>query len=160
MPCIPRKRSGSDAVAPSAPEQRINDNANSSKIANPEEETVVLPETSITDVSTRVSIKMVFFWSLPHTYSKNSSELCISQMCTSQKLAIGVEYDTSALPGGKLSPFSFSSRQIPWRDIAGLSLPSKQSLDHLVDTFFSSVDWFMMVNSTPLLSNYLGYRPN
>ncbi|OQE16103.1 hypothetical protein PENSTE_c025G08537 [Penicillium steckii] len=119
VPCIPRKRSGSDAVAPSAPEQRTNDNANSSKIANPEEETVVLPETSIIDVSTR--------------------------MCTSQKLAIGVEYDTSALPGGKLSPFSFPSRQIPWQDIIGLSLPSKQSLDHLVDTFFTSVDWFMMI---------------
>ncbi|OOQ86591.1 putative Zn(II)2Cys6 transcription factor [Penicillium brasilianum] len=91
----------------------------SSKISTQEEEPVMLPESSIMDVSTR--------------------------LVSGQKLVIGVEYDTSALPGGKKVPMSFPSPSISWRDAVGIAFPSKQTLDYLVDAFFSAVDWFMMV---------------
>lgn len=54
-------------------------------------------------------------------------------------------YDTSALPGGKQieEPVPRSSR--PWQDTIGFSLPPKEVLDSLIDRFFTSVNWFMMV---------------
>lgn len=53
--------------------------------------------------------------------------------------------DTSALPGGNkiLSWESLGRRH--WRQIVGLQLPDDATLGQLVDKFFLSVDWFMMV---------------
>lgn len=66
-------------------------------------------------------------------------------MFSGQKMAVSVCSDTSALPGGKKFQDPSFLQRIPWRDAVGISLPSKNYLDHLVDTFFSTVDWFMMV---------------
>ncbi|KAK9365084.1 fungal-specific transcription factor domain-containing protein [Lipomyces kononenkoae] len=82
------------------------------------DDTAVLPELGIVDLSTRMF---------------------------SGKHRIDMDYDTSALPGGKKPSNTLSSKSIQWRDIFGLSLPSKTSLDMLVEVFFQSVDWFMMV---------------
>ncbi|TQV98545.1 C6 transcription factor [Cordyceps javanica] len=53
--------------------------------------------------------------------------------------------DTSALPGGnKILNFESLGRR-HWRQIVGLQLPDNATLDQLVDKFFLSVDWFMMM---------------
>jgi hypothetical protein len=54
-------------------------------------------------------------------------------------------YDTSALPGGNEMDGSFSPSVKSWQDIIGLPLPPEEVLDALVDQFFRSVNWFMMV---------------
>lgn len=46
---------------------------------------------------------------------------------------------------------SFSPSLKSWQDIIGLPLPPKEVLDALVDQFFRSVNWFMMV-AFPILS--------
>jgi hypothetical protein len=65
-----------------------------------------------------------------------------------------IEYDTSALPGGKKPASPFLSSPTPWRDTIGIQLPEKDVLDALITQFFDSVDWFMMVCS--LLSVNVG----
>ncbi|KZF26900.1 hypothetical protein L228DRAFT_243443 [Xylona heveae TC161] len=117
VPCI--SRSGSATAAPAVLGSQTNDGVYSSKIPKQDEELVILPESSIMDVST--------------------------SMFSGQNEAIGVQYDTSALPGGKKSSIPSSPQNFPWRDAVGIPLPSKHYSDHLVDIFFSTVDWFMMV---------------
>jgi hypothetical protein len=46
---------------------------------------------------------------------------------------------------------SFSPSVKSWQDIIGLPLPPREVLDALVDQFFGSVNWFMMV-AFPILS--------
>lgn len=62
-----------------------------------------------------------------------------------------MNYDTSALPGGKKLEDPFSSISTPWRDTVGVPLPPKEVLDMLIIRFFDSVDWFMMVNMLLLM---------
>ncbi|KAK9429586.1 fungal-specific transcription factor domain-containing protein [Lipomyces doorenjongii] len=54
-------------------------------------------------------------------------------------------YDTSALPGGKEMGGSGSASAKSWQDTIGLPLPPREVLDTLIDRFFDSVNWFMMV---------------
>lgn len=62
-----------------------------------------------------------------------------------------VAQDTSALPGGhKLIEFeSFGRRS--WRKIVGIEMPDDATLAGLVDRFFDSVDWFIMVQTFTML---------
>ncbi|GKU22382.1 unnamed protein product [Fusarium langsethiae] len=56
-------------------------------------------------------------------------------------------HDTSSLPGGKKPTNTNTTLEVPrlWRNIPGVELPADDILEHLVDSFFSSVNWFMMV---------------
>lgn len=58
---------------------------------------------------------------------------------------LDLHHDTSALPGGRklVDPALVGIKQ--WRKIAGVELPPDDVLDHFIDVFFASVDWFMMV---------------
>lgn len=62
-------------------------------------------------------------------------------------LGSSLDQDTSALPGGNkiISRQLFQSQH--WRQIVGVQLPDDATLSQLVDKFFASVDWFMMVGS-------------
>lgn len=57
------------------------------------------------------------------------------------------DYDTSALLGGKEMARPVSPSAGPWQDTIGQSLPPREVLDSLIDQFFNSVNWFMMVAS-------------
>ncbi|KAF9775220.1 hypothetical protein IL306_006694 [Fusarium sp. DS 682] len=56
-------------------------------------------------------------------------------------------HDTSSLPGGKklIDDNATLSGPRHWRNLAGVELPTEDTLEQLVDSFFSSVNWFMMV---------------
>jgi hypothetical protein len=56
-------------------------------------------------------------------------------------------HDTSSLPGGKKPTNTNTTLEVLrlWRNIPGVELPADDILEHLVDSFFSSVNWFMMV---------------
>ncbi|KAE8404828.1 fungal-specific transcription factor domain-containing protein [Aspergillus pseudonomiae] len=82
-------------------------------------DTAVLPELNIVDLSTRI-------------FSRDEQHQAL-------------EYDTSALPGGRKTYSPLLSSPMPWRDAIGTELPDRQVLDELVTQFFDSVDWFMMV---------------
>lgn len=62
-----------------------------------------------------------------------------------------LEHDTSALPGGA-KPMN-PDHPIPgnWRDLVGVELPPDDALEEFVQSFFLSVDWFMMVRFSDLL---------
>ncbi|KAF9768209.1 hypothetical protein IL306_014515 [Fusarium sp. DS 682] len=80
----------------------------------------ILPESSIVDLST----------------------LMIRGSGTSQDL----RHDTSSLPGGtKLLEANTTLPAKHWRNVVGVELPADHILEDLVDSFFSSVNWFMMV---------------
>ncbi len=57
----------------------------------------------------------------------------------------GPGQDTSALPGGNKIIDPTTSGRRHWRQIVGMQLPDDSTLTSLVDKFFVSVDWFMMV---------------
>ncbi|KAF4427469.1 transcriptional regulatory [Fusarium acutatum] len=80
----------------------------------------ILPESSIVDLST----------------------LMIRGSGSSQHL----RHDTSSLPGGtKLLEANTTLSAKHWRNVVGVELPAEHILEDLVDSFFSSVNWFMMV---------------
>ncbi|KAK6835684.1 hypothetical protein RU639_001983 [Aspergillus parasiticus] len=54
-------------------------------------------------------------------------------------------HDTSALPGGKGMEGHILADARSWQDTIGISLPPREVLDALIDQFFNSVNWFMMV---------------
>ncbi|CEJ87377.1 hypothetical protein VHEMI04396 [[Torrubiella] hemipterigena] len=61
----------------------------------------------------------------------------------------GAAHDTSALPGGHKVIDAGAERR-SWRQIIGFEMPNNSRLHELVDKFFVSVDWFMMVFHEPL----------
>lgn len=64
---------------------------------------------------------------------------------------LGIEYgqDTSALPGGRkiIQDEAFGSPN--WRALIAVQMPDDATLIEYVDSFFTSVDWFMMVQYLP-----------
>ncbi|KAB8233898.1 Zn(II)2Cys6 transcription factor [Aspergillus alliaceus] len=142
--CIPR----GEAVARSSPtvpiaapvvQQGSHDEGRPPSVRANDGDTVVLPELNIVDLSTRM------FSRIDQQYD--------------------IEYDTSALPGGKKPASPFLSSPTPWRDTIGIQLPEKDVLDALITQFFDSVDWFMMVcsllcvnvGSSSVYSSYLTF---
>ncbi|KAL5627112.1 hypothetical protein FOBRF1_001455 [Fusarium oxysporum] len=57
--------------------------------------------------------------------------------------------DTSALPGGSGNNQALSSDVVPINEILGLDLPSKAVSDHLINVYFESVHWFMVLFHEP-----------
>ncbi|KAG4257538.1 hypothetical protein FPRO03_13881 [Fusarium proliferatum] len=64
---------------------------------------------------------------------------------------LSCDNDTFALPGGSGSAAGspYQARAAPLRDIVGLELPPRHVADFLVNTYFKSVHWFMMVLDEP-----------
>ncbi|KAF5674652.1 hypothetical protein FCIRC_7717 [Fusarium circinatum] len=57
-----------------------------------------------------------------------------------------LRHDTSSLPGGtKLLETNTTLSAKHWRNVVGVELPEDHIIEDLVDSFFSSVNWFMMV---------------
>ncbi|KAF5544671.1 hypothetical protein FMEXI_6500 [Fusarium mexicanum] len=57
-----------------------------------------------------------------------------------------LRHDTSSLPGGtKLLETNTTLSAKHWRNVVGVELPEDHIIEELVDSFFSSVNWFMMV---------------
>lgn len=57
-----------------------------------------------------------------------------------------LRHDTSSLPGGtKLLEANTTLPAKHWRNVVGVELPTDNILEQLVDSIFSSVNWFMMV---------------
>ncbi|KAF4437481.1 hypothetical protein F53441_13018 [Fusarium austroafricanum] len=113
--CVPRDLTSADSTVSSSDQT----DARSRYVQAPGQP--MLPESSIVDLST----------------------LMIRGNGSSQDLL----HDTSSLPGGKKlidSNATFSGPR-QWRSITGVELPSDHILEHLVDSFFLSVNWFMMV---------------
>lgn len=63
----------------------------------------------------------------------------------------GAAHDTSALPGGHKVIDAGAERR-SWRQIIGFDMPETSRLHELVDKFFVSVDWFMMVSGATIYS--------
>ncbi|KAF5627123.1 transcriptional regulatory [Fusarium sp. NRRL 52700] len=79
---------------------------------------------------------------LPESSIVDLSALMIRGSGSSQDL----RHDTSSLPGGtKLLEANTTLPAKHWRNVVGVELPADHILEHLVDSFFSSVNWFMMV---------------
>ncbi|KAH8704165.1 fungal-specific transcription factor domain-containing protein [Talaromyces proteolyticus] len=115
VPCVPSRNTG---ASPSS-EQSVAVNTQASpsldQTRSEDEERAVLPEQSIVELTTKI---------VPHGYPA---------------------YDTSALPGGKEMEGSVSASAQSWQDTIGLLLPPREVLDTLLDQFFNSVNWFMMI---------------
>jgi len=73
------------------------------------------------------------------------------QIFNQHQPGIRCDTDTFALPGGSGSAAGTPSqdRAAPLRDFVGLELPPKHVSDFLIDTYFKSVHWFMMVLDEP-----------
>ncbi|KAI1009767.1 hypothetical protein LB504_002940 [Fusarium proliferatum] len=79
---------------------------------------------------------------LPESSIVDLSALMIRGSGSSQDL----RHDTSSLPGGtKLLEANTTLPAKHWRNVVGVELPADHILEQLVDSFFSSVNWFMMV---------------
>ncbi|KAF5564848.1 transcriptional regulatory [Fusarium napiforme] len=79
---------------------------------------------------------------LPESSIVDLSALMIQESGTSRDL----RHDTSSLPGGtKLLEANTTLPHKHWRNVVGVELPADHILEDLVDSFFSSVNWFMMV---------------
>ncbi|SCO46832.1 uncharacterized protein FFMR_08733 [Fusarium fujikuroi] len=79
---------------------------------------------------------------LPESSIVDLSVLMIRGSGSSQDL----RHDTSSLPGGtKLLEANTTLPAKHWRNVIGVELPADDVLERLVDSFFSSVNWFMMV---------------
>ncbi|KAI2895353.1 transcriptional regulator family: Fungal Specific TF [Aspergillus niger] len=117
--CISRGGSSPAGVVVSVEEPEDSPGRREGDIHNDRLETVILPESSIVDLS--------------------------CQILRGQGKRSGLSHDTSALPGGKNSAVSVATRSIPWRDLVGIPLPPKTVLDTFMAHFFDSVDWFMMI---------------
>ncbi|SCV28472.1 uncharacterized protein FFB14_01742 [Fusarium fujikuroi] len=79
---------------------------------------------------------------LPESSIVDLSALMIRGSGSSQDL----RHDTSSLPGGtKLLEANTTLPAKHWRNVIGVELPADDVLERLVDSFFSSVNWFMMV---------------
>ncbi|CVL08679.1 uncharacterized protein FMAN_06874 [Fusarium mangiferae] len=79
---------------------------------------------------------------LPESSIVDLSALMIRGSGSSQDL----RHDTSSLPGGtKLLEANTTLPAKHWRNVVGVELPTDDILEQLVDSFFSSVNWFMMV---------------
>ncbi|KAK2129131.1 fungal-specific transcription factor domain-containing protein [Fusarium oxysporum II5] len=80
---------------------------------------------------------------LPESNIVDLSNLIIRGSNSSREL----RHDTSSLPGGTKLPNADITLSGPkyWRNIVGVELPADHILEQLVDSFFSSVNWFMMV---------------
>ncbi|KAH7165027.1 fungal-specific transcription factor domain-containing protein [Fusarium sp. MPI-SDFR-AT-0072] len=113
--CIPRNSASAESTALSAGQS----DARNRHVQDPG--SPILPESNIVDLST----------------------LIIRGNGSNQDL----RHDTSSLPGGtKLVDVNATpSGPKHWRNVAGVELPADQVLEQLVDSFFSSVNWFMMV---------------
>ncbi|CAJ0544281.1 Ff.00g035380.m01.CDS01 [Fusarium sp. VM40] len=119
VPCVPRELPSADTPASSSGQNHLTRRY----VPPPEHQPTspMLPESSIIDLST----------------------LMIHASGSSQELY----HDTSSLPGGKKPTDVNTTLDGPrlWRNIPGVELPADDILEHLVDSFFSSVNWFMMV---------------
>ncbi|KAF5646990.1 transcriptional regulatory GAL4 [Fusarium tjaetaba] len=64
---------------------------------------------------------------------------------------LSCDNDTFALPGGSGSAAGspYQARAAPLRDLVGLELPPRHVADFLINTYFKSVHWFMMVLDEP-----------
>ncbi|KAF4952515.1 hypothetical protein FGADI_6750 [Fusarium gaditjirri] len=80
---------------------------------------------------------------LPESSIVDLSALMIQGSGSSQDL----QHDTSSLPGGTKLPSANHPLTGPkhWRNVVGVELPADHILEQLVDSFFLSVNWFMMV---------------
>ncbi|KAG5746342.1 hypothetical protein H9Q70_010962 [Fusarium xylarioides] len=79
---------------------------------------------------------------LPESSIVDLSALMIQGSGASQDL----RHDTSSLPGGtKLLEANTTLPAKHWRNVVGVELPADDILEQLVDSFFSLVNWFMMV---------------
>ncbi|RGP64233.1 hypothetical protein FSPOR_8052 [Fusarium sporotrichioides] len=80
---------------------------------------------------------------LPESSIVELSTLMIRGTASDQDL----RHDTSSLPGGKKLIEEVGTLAGPrhWSNLAGVELPPENILEKLVDSFFSSVNWFMMV---------------
>ncbi|KAJ3482461.1 hypothetical protein NLG97_g7566 [Lecanicillium saksenae] len=124
--CIPREPGAPDP-APTTSAKRAADaepatsssNLPSGSGSGGTDNDLVLPESSIVDLTSLVLSKM--------------------------SLGSALGQDTSALPGGNkiLNWESLGRRH--WRQIVGLQLPDDTILTQFVDKYFASVDWFMMM---------------
>ncbi|OGM48681.1 hypothetical protein ABOM_001969 [Aspergillus bombycis] len=120
--CVPRGEPVariSPMIPVAAPTGQMRSYRRAAPISLNDRHTAVLPELNIVDLSTQI-------------FSRDDQHQAL-------------EYDTSALPGGKKTYSPLASSPIPWRDAIGIELPARQVLDELVTQFFDSVDWFMMV---------------
>ncbi|GKZ81461.1 hypothetical protein AnigIFM56816_005982 [Aspergillus niger] len=97
--CISRGGSSPAGVVASLEEPGDSPGMREGDIHNDRLETVILPESSIVDLS--------------------------CQILRGQGKRRGLSHDTSALPGGKNSAVSVATRSIPWRDLVGIPLPPK-----------------------------------
>lgn len=124
--CIPRGRTSVTEPSRTANVRTDNSPAYEGK--------AVLPEQSIVELSTQVSFPL------------GSTMVCLMMIETWKFFPRDYPaYDTSALPGGKEMAEPVPSSAGPWQDAIGQSLPPREVLDSLVDQFFNSVNWFMMV---------------
>ncbi|KAK9435745.1 hypothetical protein VB005_10548 [Metarhizium brunneum] len=117
--CVPRQGDAQEhrplPTSSTQPASSRNDEADNA----PADTTVVLPETSIVDLSTMIFARM------------------------QQDRHVG--HDSSALPGGHKTVHAQLLRGRHWRQIVEWELPPDDVLETFVDRFFVSVDWFMMV---------------
>ncbi|KAK3179830.1 hypothetical protein K4F52_008747 [Lecanicillium sp. MT-2017a] len=60
-----------------------------------------------------------------------------------------IRHDTSALPGGHKELGGATWGRHHWRQLVDMELPDDATLTSLVNKFFLSVDWFMMVFHEP-----------
>ncbi|KAJ6788038.1 hypothetical protein PWT90_09790 [Aphanocladium album] len=122
--CVPRDPGAPDPAPATAKRpadaepSQSSANLHSEPSAQSTSDDLVLPESSIVDLTSLVLSKM--------------------------SLGSALGQDTSALPGGNkiLNWESLGRRH--WRQIVGLQLPDDAILSQFVDKFFASVDWFMM----------------
>ncbi|KAH7168210.1 fungal-specific transcription factor domain-containing protein [Fusarium sp. MPI-SDFR-AT-0072] len=86
---------------------------------------------------------------VPRNYSRDTSAVRLTQEILNQlSPEASLNTDTSALPGGSCNNTSLSNA-VPIIQILGLNLPSKVISDNLINAYFESVHWFMVLFHEP-----------
>ncbi|RGP78258.1 fungal zn2-cys6 binuclear cluster domain-containing isoform 1 [Fusarium longipes] len=85
-------------------------------------------------------------------YAQGSSIVDLTLKIFNQhQLGLNCDNATFALPGGSGSAASspYQARAATLRDLVGFDMPPRHVTDFLIDTYFKSVHWFMMVLDEP-----------
>ncbi|EWZ43511.1 hypothetical protein FOCG_00119 [Fusarium oxysporum f. sp. radicis-lycopersici 26381] len=87
---------------------------------------------------------------IPRNSPRDTSAVKLTQQILQQLSPdTSLNTDTSALPGGSGNNQALSSDVVPINQILGLDLPSKPVSDHLINVYFESVHWFMVLFHEP-----------
>ncbi|KAH7009536.1 fungal-specific transcription factor domain-containing protein [Ilyonectria destructans] len=87
---------------------------------------------------------------IPRNYPRDTSAVKLTQDILQQLSPdASLNTDTSALPGGSFNNTALSPDAVPINQILGLDLPSKVVSDDLVNAYFESVHWFMVLFHEP-----------